>query len=90
MEHLNDVSSQNIDKNSAKKSPNKFKSSVMHSNSMVHLTSHLGPVLGPVQGGDIHIPNDINALDISVKKLQNKAKAEFFNYELTNKKQKAR
>ena len=53
---------------------------------MVHLTSHLGPVLGPVQGGDLRIPNDIEALDISVKKLQNKAKAEFFNYELTNKK----
>ena len=43
-----------------------------------------------MHGGDLKIPSDLNALDISVKKLQNKAKAGFSNYELTNEKDRKR
>jgi hypothetical protein len=29
----------------------------------------MGPVLGPVNGGDLKIPKNLNALDVSVRKL---------------------
>jgi len=29
----------------------------------------MGPVLGPVNGGDLKVPIDLNALDVSTRKL---------------------
>ena len=50
----------------------------------------MGPVLGAVNGGGVKIPTNLNALDVSVKKLQRHANIGFSNYELTNKKERAR